>query len=231
MSLALALLLTCTACSQEDAPAEDIAKAVEEIVAPAAKAAAVAKGEWAPRDECRDIEGADQFRQQLADAVEARDADALVALADDGIDLDFGGGFGTAELRARLDGGNRDLWGELDELLQLGCATNEEGEIVLPWIFEQDYGDMDFFDAMLVIGEDVPVFEEESTASRRVETVSWDVLEMAPYEQGPRFMQVKLPDGKVGFVEQEHLRALADYRLFASRLKGRWRITAFIAGD
>src|SRR5688500_15717313 len=125
--LPLALLLTCAACSQDDAPAEEIAEAAEEVVAPASEPAPLAKGEWAPRDDCGQVEGAGAFRERLAAAVEARDAEALVALAASDILLDFGGGSGTAELRARLEDASFDLWDELDALLALGCAANDQG--------------------------------------------------------------------------------------------------------
>src|SRR5688500_15712645 len=108
--LLLALLLTCAACSQEVAPAEELAEAAEEIVAPAAQPTPLARGRFAPRDDCAGIEGADRFRERLAAAVEARDADALVALAADDINLDFGGGTGAAELRTRLEDDSRNLW-------------------------------------------------------------------------------------------------------------------------
>src|SRR5688500_628335 len=129
---AIALLLACAACSQEDAPADEVAAAAEEIVDPAAQPSPLARGKWAPRDDCAEIEGADRFRQRLAAAVEGRDADALVALAAEDIQLDFGGGEGTAELRARLDAPDYDLWDELDELMGLGCAANEQGGITIP---------------------------------------------------------------------------------------------------
>ena len=62
LPLALALLLTCAACNRADAPAEEIAKAAEEIVDPAPQPSPLAAGEWAPRDTCAEVEGAEQFR-------------------------------------------------------------------------------------------------------------------------------------------------------------------------
>src|SRR5688572_24681480 len=115
--LALALLLTCAACSQEDAPAEEIAQAAEAIVDPAAEPAPLAKGKWAPRDECAAVEGAAAFRERLSAAVKARDTDAFVALAASDIGLDFGGGGGIAELRSQLDDASFKLWDELDGLM------------------------------------------------------------------------------------------------------------------
>src|SRR6187397_2444490 len=126
LSLAIVLLLTCAACRQDEAPADEVVAAAEAIVDPAAEPSPLAQGKWAPRDDCAEVEGADQFRERLAAAIEARDADAVVALAADDIKLDFGGGEGTAELRSRLEDDSWDLWEELDALMALGCAANEQ---------------------------------------------------------------------------------------------------------
>lgn len=229
--LLLALVLTCGACNQEDAPAEEIAEAAEEIVAPAAEPAPLVKGEWAPRDTCGAIEGAGAFRQRLAAAVEARDAGALVALAADDIRLDFGGGEGTAELRRRLAEGGRELWDELDALMALGCSANEQGGITIPWYFDQDLGEADPYAAMLVIGEDVPVLTAPRPTAERVDVISWDLVEAASFSPGSPFQEIKMAGGGTGFVATDRLRSLVDYRLIASSRNGRWRITAFIAGD
>jgi hypothetical protein len=233
MSLAIALLLTCTACSQEDAPAEDIAQAAEEIVDPAPEPAPLAKGKWAPRDECGDLEGAEGFRTRLAAAVRRRDADALVALSAEDIELDFGGGSGGAELRRRLAGSPTEpsLWQAFDLTLPLGCAANEQGGITIPWVFEQGWGDADPYGSMLVLGEDVPVLAKPDPSAERVALVSWDLVEVNPLEGHRGDSRVELPDGTAGFIASNKLRSLIDYRLTASNRNGRWRITSFVAGD
>ena len=228
MSFALALLLTCTACSQEDAPADEVAEAAEEIVAPA-EPTPLARGKWAPQDDCAAVEGADAFRERLAAAVEARDADALVALAADDIKLDFGGGEGAAELRGRLEASG-ELWDELGKLLALGCSANEEGGVTIPWIFDQDLGEADPFTTFLVVGEDVPVFTGPD-GDRRKGSISWDLVEIASLDPQRPLQGVTLPGGTHGFIDMDRLRSLIDYRLIASSRNGRWRITAFIAGD
>jgi hypothetical protein len=229
--LALALLLTCVACSQDDAPAEGIVEAAEDLVAPAPQPAPLAKGKWAPRDDCAMIEGADQFRRRLAAAVEARDAGALAALAADDIKLDFGGSEGTAELRTRLEDESWNLWDELDALMALGCSANAEGGVTIPWYFDQDMGEVDPFSGMLVTGEDVPVFKGPDGTGDRVGSVSWDVVEIASLNPESPYQQVELGDGTTGFVATDKLRSLLDYRLIASSRNDRWRITAFLAGD
>lgn len=227
----MGLALACAACSQEDAPAEQVAEAAEQVVAPVATPAPLAKGEWAPRDECGAVDGAAQFRERLAAAVEARDADALAALAAEDIKLDFGGGEGRAELHSRLSDPSRGLWDELDRLMALGCAANEDGGITIPWYFAQDLGEADPYAMMLVLGEGVPILAEPKVGAPRLDAISWDLVEPTSYEPEKPFQEIKAADGGTGFVATDKLRSVIDYRLIASSRNGRWSITAFIAGD
>ena len=231
LPLAIALVLGCAACSKADAPAEKVAEAAEELVEPTAPQSPLAKGKWAPQDTCAEVEGADQFRKALAAAIAAHDADAVAALAADDVKLDFGGGEGSAELRARLADPALGLWGELDALMALGCSANEQGGITIPWFFDQDFGESDPYFAMLVTGEDVPLRERPDPASKPLATVSWDLAEIASLNPGSAFQRVELADGKVGFIASDKLRSLIDYRLSASSRNGRWRIISFVAGD
>lgn len=229
--LAIALLLTCAACSQEDGPADEVVAAAEEIVAPSAQSTSFAKGKWAPQDTCDKLDGAEVFRRQLAAAVEARDADVLAALAAEDVKLDFGDGAGRAELRRRLTDETTGLWDELDALMALGCSANEQGGITIPWYFDQNLGETDPYFAMLVMGEDVPVIERPEPAGKRVASLSWDMVEIASLDPENPYQQVELADGKVGFIATDKLRSLIDYRLIASSRNGRWRVTSLVAGD
>lgn len=58
---------------------------------------------YAPRNECAEIEGADEFRMQLAMAIANRNTAMLMPLVSEDVLLDFGGGRGLTELRKRLD--------------------------------------------------------------------------------------------------------------------------------
>ena len=229
--VAISLLLTCAACSQEDAPAEDVAEAAEQLVEPSAPESPLAEGKWAPQDDCARLEGADQFRTRLAAAVRARDIDGVVALAADDVKLDFGGGSGSAELRKRLADESLGLWGELDALMALGCSANEQGGITIPWFFDQDLGEADPYFAMLVTGEDVPLLERPDPASKPVATISWDLVEIATLNPESAYQRVEFGDGKAGFIATDKLRSLIDYRLTGSSRNGRWHITSFVAGD
>lgn len=233
-SMALALSLAAAGCSQEHAPSEKISEAADAVVeevegsAPAVRA----KGEFAPRDDCADVEGAPAFRARLAEAVGARDTDKLVALAAPDVKLDFGGGSGTAELRTRLSDRDRGLWDKLAMLMTLGCAKNREGGITLPWYFEQDLGSRDPMMTMIVMGEDVPAYASADPAAKPATTLSWDGVELVGgLLPGKARQQVRTADGKTWFVAADRLRSAIDYRLTASSRDGKWSFTSLIAGD
>jgi hypothetical protein len=190
----------------------------------------VPKGRYAPRDECGSLAGAGEFRERLVEAVRLRDADALAALANPNISLDFGGGGGTAQLKQDLTE-NPELWRALDQLVTLGCAANGQGGLTIPWLFDQDIGDADPYASMLVMGEDVPVHATAAASSDEIATVSWDLVEALSYDPDQPMQNVKLPDGREGFIAADKLRAVIDYRLLASKVDGEWKIEALIAGD
>ena len=233
ISIASLLALALAACSQENAPSESISEAADTVVeeVEGSAPAKLAKGEFAPRDECADVPGAAAFRAQLAAAVKARDADKLIALAAPDVQLDFGGGAGTAELRTRLADPARGLWNELGALTALGCAANDEGGITLPWLFEQDFGERDPMMTMIVTGEDVPTYASAEAAEPNG-SVSWAAVELAHgLQPDAARQQVKTKGGKTVFVPGDRLRSVIDYRLIASSRDGKWSFTSLIAGD
>lgn len=242
---ALPLLAILASCSQSDAPSQQMEAAAEELVdtvleTPAATGAA-SLGRFAPRDECGELEGVGPFRAMLNAAIEARDADVIVALAASDVKLGFGGVDGAANLRASLAAEGSPLWGELDELTKLGCAANSQGGLTMPWSFTQDTGG-DVFDTMIATGEEVFLHERPDGTSARVAALNWDAVEVIRGEQATavntRWTHVRLlpqagenRDAVEGYVRSDQLRSVIDYRLIASSRNGRWRITALLAGD
>ncbi len=231
-AIVMAALVLVAGCSQEDAPADKVAEAAQDIVegATATATPAAAAGKYAPRDDCTQVEGAANFRQRLALAVAARDSEGVAALAADDVKLDFGSGAGRAELVKRLDDPSGVLWRELDQLLTLGCAENEQGGITLPWYFTQDIP-LDPYEAMIVTGENVPLLNGPDARSDQVATLNWDAVALVDgLEPEKPFQHVKFGE-KVGYVATGKLRSEIDYRLTAFSRNDRWRITSLVAGD
>jgi hypothetical protein len=232
-SIALApLLLAATACDRHEAPSDKLAQSASELVgAKTPEPEPLAEGPYAPRDTCRTLAGADEFREKLAEAVMARDADAFVALAAEDIKLDFGGGSGRAELKKRLTSPTWKLWDELSDLLRLGCAANAQGGLTIPWYFDQHIDKVDQARGMLVTGEKVPLLAAPDPKGAPLETISWDVVTLTALKPDDRFQQVTTLAGTKGYVATDKLRSLLDYRLLASHRNGKWSVVSLVAGD
>jgi hypothetical protein len=242
----LALLLA--ACSQADAPSDEMEQAAVDMVAAVeGEPAQLARGPFAPRNECAELPGAAQFLHDLNAAVADRDGEALVGLGAEDIKLDFGGGGGTAELRRRLTEPGASLWTELMELIELGCAANSQGGLTLPWYFEQQIPVADPFGAFVVTGTDVPLRSGPGADAPVLARLDWAAVELAPggaEAEGMRHVRVVPEPGQgedsaggpgpqppTGYVAEEDLRSIVDYRLTAASRNGKWRIISFLAGD
>lgn len=189
-------------------------------------------GPYAPRDECADLDGAPEFRAALAAAVSARDGDAMVALVDQNVQLDFGGGTGPQELRDRLVHPQWQLWEELEAMLPLGCAVDSSGGMIIPWYFGQDIPGDDFYAMHLVTGEDVPLLAEPSDGAEVTKRISWDIVTLEePVGDSTDFAYVSASDGTLGHISWDKLRGLIDYRMMAARDNRGWRIELFLSGD
>lgn len=190
------------------------------------------QGRYAPRDECDNLPGAREFRLRLADAVRKRDADTVAAMAVEDIRLGFGGQDGRKRFLRELQAPDGRIMGELEHLLQLGCAATDGGGLTIPWHFAQDFGDTDSYSAMLVTGVDVPLRIRAEADAPVIEGLSWDVATLVGgLQPDAAFQQVKAVSGRTGYVETGKLRSLLDYRLLAVKQGDDWKIAALLAGD
>lgn len=226
------LLLAASACDRHKPPSDKLAQSASELVgAKEPEPLPLAEGPYAPRDTCGDLTGAEAFREKLAEAIMARDADAFVALAAEDVKLDFGGGSGRAELKKRLTDKTWLLWEELDQLLKLGCAANNQGGLTIPWYFEQHIDQVDSMSGMLVTGEKVPLLAAPDPKGQVIETISWDVVTLTALKPDDPFQHVVTTAGKEGYIATDKLRSLLDYRLLATSRNGKWSVVSLVAGD
>lgn len=245
------LLLALGACSQTDAPSDQLEAAADELVdavieSPAPGATPVL-GKYEPRNECSDLAGADAFLAALGAAVELRDTDVLVALAANDVKLGFGGEDGSGRLRLALDAEGSVLWDELSQVITLGCDTNSQGGITMPWYFAQQTS-LDPFESLIVTGKNVPMRAAAAADAEVLTQVSWEEVQMLRNDKGgfvtggnpedpeQSWTKVRLQGAAgsepvEGFIRNSRLRSVVDYRLIASSRNGRWRITAMLAGD
>ena len=105
------------------------------------------------------------------------------------------------------------------------------GDLIIPWYFGQDLGQIDATAALLVTGEDVPVLKEPRASAERIVSISWDLVNAVSFDRDQPYQRIVLPIGEQGFIATRKLRSVLDYRLLATRKNGQWYIDALVAGD
>ena len=187
---------------------------------------------YPPRDECAKLPGFAEFRDKLFAAAKVKDVEALAALADPKINLDFGGGAGIEEFKKRLSDPKVRLWDEIGALSGLGCAV-DGGLATMPWIFSRVPESIgDGASAMLGTGTGLALRDKPAASAKVVRRLDWPLVEaLGSADPKLPFAQVRLADGIRGYMASEELRGMLEYRLVAERQGGEWRITALIAGD
>lgn len=242
LAIVLPLLALVYACGAAESPSDTAVEGVA-VTSNPVPVANTPSGPFAPRDDCAGMPGAVEFRAALSAAVAARDANALVALADSKVRLGFGGIDGAANMRSDFSQPDGGMWDELTEVIALGCATNEQGDIIMPRYFAQDTGG-DPFETLIVTGEKVPLHRSPDDASPHLASISWDAVDLVltandegvstfggPDETG--WVQVRTRGARPveGYMRESQLRSVVDYRLIASKAESGYRITALLAGD
>ncbi len=173
------------------------------------------------------------FRAELAAAVAARNKARLLALVADDIMVDFGGGSGRAAFAAawKLDRAEASLlWAELGEVLRLGCAR-EGDTFYAPSLFAQLGDDEDPCELVVAVKPGSPLLAAPRAGSRIVKRLDWDLLTLVDWDGTGDWLPVKLADGRTGYVRRDQVRSPLDHRAVFRKARGRWRISAFVAGD
>ena len=186
-----------------------------------------------PVEACGGDPSLNTFRAELAAAVARKDKARLFALVADDVLVDFGGGSGRADFSAawKLERpAASPLWAELGEVLRLGCAR--EGDTAYaPALFAQLGDDEDSYELVVAVKPGSPMLVEPRDGSRIVKRLDWAVLTLVNWDWTSAWVPVKLADGRGGYVRRDQVRSPLDHRALFKKVRGRWRITAFVAGD
>jgi hypothetical protein len=187
----------------------------------------------APLDHCAGDDAFAAFRAELEQAIARKDAERLLAIVSDDIEIDFGGGAGRAQFAETwaLDTPETSpVWEELAAVLRLGCAREPEGGYWMPSMFMAE-GYEDGFTAAVAIRPGATVHASPDPDSPVVATLDWDLLTVAQWQWEAPWQSVEMADGRIGHVRTGDIRSPIDYRALFAPVDGRWRMTVFIAGD
>jgi hypothetical protein len=187
-----------------------------------------------PVDEARKNASFDSFRNELRAAIARRDADAVLAVADSSIKIGFGGddGIEAFEREWKPRGPSSRLWKELGATLALGGTFDGEGAFVAPYVFSRWPEKVDSFEHLAVTGSGVRV--RARPAGRVIGRLSYAIVrrgQNADPSDGSEWTEVRLANGRTGYVASAYLRSPVGYRASFQKKRGSWRLTMFLAGD
>ena len=171
------------------------------------------------------------FRARLQAAVARRDEAAVLAAADPGIRTSFGDDDGLATFRAKLRDPQGTLWSDLGAALALGGRFQSPDSFAAPYVFAAWPSRLDSFECAAVVGDRVRVRASDDPGSAVVGSVSYEIVQVLPAQRESTTTQVRLPNGRSGFIASAFVRSPVDYRAIFQKTGGQWRLRAFVAGD
>lgn len=198
-------------------------------------------GKLLPVDEAARDAGFFIFRARLQEAVARHDAAAVLEAVDPNIRVGFGGKDGIANFREKWklqDGDRSPLWAELGTVLALGGGFQSEGSFAAPYVFSRWPEAFDAFEHVAVVGSDVRVRSAPSLDGKILASLGFDILRVSQAgrsrltpAQAKEWTAVELPGGRTGYISSRYIRSSVGYRALFNKVNGRWRMTAFVAGD
>ncbi|MBI2416734.1 MAG: hypothetical protein HYV28_02330 [Ignavibacteriales bacterium] len=128
-------------------------------------------------------------------------------------------------------------------VMNLGGVFLKRGEgkyeFAFPYVYDLELIDPDdYFNVLVVVNDNVPVKEKPGTDEKTVVWLSYDIVRF-DYNENEKlpikkkgWMYVRTMSKKpLGYVEESNLYSPVDMRMILGRIKGVWKITAFVGGD
>ncbi len=209
-----------------------IALALSMVLPPAA--ATVLPDKLPPVDQCSKDATFAAFRARLEHAAQLKDRKALLVLLSPHVLVNFGGASGPAAFAQSWDlsPDASEFWNLLRTMLRMGCARDKGARIIpslsiqLEPYFEEE---IDLSSKRLAF-PGARVSKEPAGHRNAFATLSWDFVD-AVETRADMQTKVKLADGREGWIADDELYEPVGYRMVVEKLRGKWMITAFVAGD
>ncbi|MDQ4123810.1 MAG: SH3 domain-containing protein [Acidobacteriota bacterium] len=195
-------------------------------------------------DEAAKDKSFSDFRQKLLDAVKMRDAKFVLSILDPKIQNNFGGGAGIADFKKtwKINNRNSPFWDEMLTVLSNGgkFMDKERQTFGAPYLYAQPLPDnLDVFEYAAIFGENVNLRQQPNANSPIIATLSYNVV-VPDFDRSIQdkskvneyhWVWVETLGGKKGYVAGQFVRSPIDYRAVFEKKNGKWKMTAFIAGD
>ncbi len=186
------------------------------------------------------------FRTKLIAAAERKDLKYVMSIMDPKIKLSFGGYEGVKDFR-KLWKKPSDFWAEFLPVIKNGGkmtgAGTKEVSFSAPFVFTETPEDLDHFSVFVVFGNNVNLREKPDKNARVISQLSYNVVNIdersaikqktGPGEHDWKYdwHRVTTLGGQTGWMKAEYVRSPIDYRAGFEKIRGRWMMMYFIAGD
>lgn len=181
------------------------------------------------------------FRQKLIEAVKKQDVKFILNIIDRNIKNSFGGSGGIEEFKEswKIDDPKSEFWNEMQAVVSNGGVFSNKYTFAAPYSFEKFPEDLDAFEHQVIFGSNINLRSKPESSSKLIAQLSYNVVKV-DYEKSVKdktdeekylWLRVETLGGKKGFVSAKYVRSPIDYRAIFERKNGRWKMTAFIAGD
>jgi hypothetical protein len=123
------------------------------------------------------------------------------------------------------------LWDELRVVLARGGRFSSPASFAAPYVYANWPGQFDAFECAAVTGTNVRLRSAPKLDAPIVSTMSYSIVRLMEPAPGQLWSRVQLGDGRTGYMWHAYVRSSVDYRALFNLIDGRWRMTAFVAGD
>lgn len=204
-------------------------------------------GKIMPIDEASQDQSFVQFRTLLIQAIERKDKIYLQNVIDPHIIWNFGSpkeqqGIKTFVKEFNLENPHSPIWKELLIVLKNGGGFSQnEGHPVFqaPYlssgsVWKKVPERCSEGCISVIFGKNIPVFTKASQSSPLMQTLSYDIIKLAPNQSNERtnsWAPILLGTEKIAYVEKKWIRNSCDWRAIFEKKKGKWLLSTYIAGD
>jgi hypothetical protein len=172
-----------------------------------------------------------EYRTRLLMAVERRDIDAVVEAMDPDIKLDFGGTSGVDSFRKAVVE-RPEAWEEMRWVLAHGGSFMGENLFAAPYVYARWPDELDSFECAAITGRNVRLRSAPRLDAPVITSLSYSIVHASNDEvRDPVWKHVQLGGGRTGYVWHAYVRRPIEHRALFNLIDGRWRMTAFVAGD
>jgi len=197
-----------------------------------------------PVDEAKQDPSFAAFRAELIAAVERRDAKYVSSIVDRDMINGFDSSGGPREFERvwKLNSADSKFWETFLPVIKNGgrFVTERRRRVFFaPYTFDGFPKDLDTFEYHAIFGANVNLREKPQRDAPVAAVLSYNVVKTDP-EQSVKiagkenefdWMNVETLGGQKGFVKAEFVRGPIDYRAGFEKIRGKWKMNVFIAGD